>query len=337
MNELNVLITGSAGFIGFNLTNKLLSKKFNIVGIDNHNDYYNPKLKEDRLNELTKYKNYTHNRADITDANELEKIFRINNFDIIIHLAAQAGVRYSIENPKSYFDSNLTGFFNILECCKKFEVKHLVYASSSSVYGSNTSLPFDERQHTCHPLSLYAATKRCNETLAHSYSSVYDMSISGLRFFTVYGPWGRPDMALYKFTDAIVKKVPIEIYNNGNHIRDFTYIDDVVEMISRVAMDYPFKSENWDGKSPDCGLSKASWRIFNIGNGNPKPLMSYINEIEKQLGIEAEKIFLPMQVGDVPETSADIEKFTKLFSYKPKVQIEEGVKKFIEWYKQYHE
>lgn len=333
---MNILITGSAGFIGFNLAKNLLSREFNIVGLDNHNDYYDPKLKEDRLDILTKYKNYSHHRTDIAEIDELEKVFKIKNFDVVINLAAQAGVRYSIENPKSYFDSNLTGFFNILECCKTYKINHLVYASSSSVYGANTSLPFNELQHTSHPLSLYAATKRCNETLAHSYSSVYGLNISGLRFFTVYGPWGRPDMALFKFTDAIANNKPIEVYNNGNHTRDFTYIDDVVEMISKVAMDFPFKSDSWDGKNPDSSSSKASWRVFNIGNGNPKPLMSYINEIEKQLGIEAKKIFLPMQTGDVPATSADIEKFSNLFNYKPKVQIEEGVKRFIDWYKKYH-
>ena len=334
---MKILVTGSAGFIGFNVAKKLLLKDITVVGIDNHNDYYDQNLKENRLNILNSHKNYQHHRADISDQIGLEEIFKNNNFDIVINLAAQAGVRYSIENPSSYFKSNLSGFFNILECCKNFKIKHLVYASSSSVYGANTSLPFNEKQHTSHPLSLYAATKRCNEILAHSYSSIFNLNTSGLRFFTVYGPWGRPDMALFKFTASIVNDEPIEIYNNGNHVRDFTYIDDVVEMILRVAYDYPFKSNDWDGKNPDSSSSSFPWRTFNIGNGNPQPLMSYIKEIEKQLGKEAKKIFLPMQAGDVPETSSDISKFRELYDYMPRVQIDEGVMNFISWYKEYNE
>ena len=239
---MKILVTGSSGFIGFHVAKKLLSENIDVVGIDNHNDYYDQDLKENRLLILQQSKNYSHNKIDISDITSLESIFNKHNFEIVINLAAQAGVRYSIENPKSYFDSNLTGFYNILECSKNFKVKHLVYASSSSVYGANTSLPFNEMQHTSHPLSLYAATKRCNEILAHSYSSIFNLNTSGLRFFTVYGPWGRPDMALFKFTKAISNNEPIEIFNNGDHVRDFTYIDDVVEMILNVVNDYPFQS-----------------------------------------------------------------------------------------------
>ncbi len=334
---MKILVTGSSGFIGFHVAKKLLSENIDVVGIDNHNDYYDQDLKENRLLILQQSKNYSHNKIDISDITSLESIFNKHNFEIVINLAAQAGVRYSIENPKSYFDSNLTGFYNILECSKNFKVKHLVYASSSSVYGANTSLPFNEMQHTSHPLSLYAATKRCNEILAHSYSSIFNLNTSGLRFFTVYGPWGRPDMALFKFTKAISNNEPIEIFNNGDHVRDFTYIDDVVEMILNVVNDYPFQSTDWDGLNPDSGSSLAPWRTFNIGNGNPKPLMSYINEIENQLGIKAKKVFLPLQAGDVPETSADITKFKELYDYRPRYQIEEGVKNFINWFKEYDE
>lgn len=318
---MNILVTGSAGFIGFHLTKRLLEEGYTVHGIDNHNNYYDTSLKESRFNILKKFKRYSHNRFCLTDEVALNKLFKKIKFDAVINLAAQAGVRYSIENPQSYISSNLIGFFNVIENVRNYGIDHLIYASSSSVYGANTKLPFSEIDKTSTQLSLYAATKKSNEVIAHSYSSMYKFKSTGLRFFTVYGPWGRPDMALFKFTNAIKNNQSIEIYNNGNHTRDFTYIDDVVEMIFRIIVN-----------KQNSNLSN----IYNIGNGNPKPLMSYIKEIEKQLGCESKKVFLPLQIGDVPETSADMTAYKKEYQYSAETNIEIGVEKFINWYQEYY-
>ena len=329
---MNILVTGSAGFIGFHVAKKLLKKGYKVLGIDNHNDYYDQALKENRLNVLNDYEKYKHFRVDLDAEDSINEIFSNHNIRVVINLAAQAGVRYSIENPKSYIKSNLNGFFNILNCSKEHNIEHFIYASSSSVYGANEEQPYSESHHTASPLSLYAATKRSNEIIAHSYSSLFKINTTGLRFFTVYGPWGRPDMALYKFTEKIIKGEEIEVFNEGKHIRDFTYIDDVVKMILTIMKDYPFKEVD---NSSAGHSTKCPWRIFNIGNGNPQPLMTYINEIESKLGVTARKKFLPLQDGDVPETSADISKFEEFYGYGPLTQIKEGVGNFIDWYKEY--
>jgi UDP-glucuronate 4-epimerase len=333
---MKILVTGSAGFIGSALTLKLLKNGHEVVGIDNHNDYYDPKLKEARLSRHINDKKYSHLRVSIEDRQLIEKIFIHHKFDKVVNLAAQAGVRYSIENPNAYIDTNIVGFTNILEGCRHSGVKHLVYASSSSVYGSNTKMPFSIHDNVDHPLSLYAATKKANELMAHTYSHLYDLPTTGLRFFTVYGPWGRPDMALFKFTKSILADEKIQVFNYGKHQRDFTYIDDIVEGITRV-LDIPASSnEKWSGKEPDPGSSKAPWRVYNIGNNNPVHLLDYIKCIEEELKLKALKELLPLQPGDVPDTYANVEDLIKDFKYKPSTPLKTGVKKFIKWYQKYY-
>ena len=333
---MKVLVTGSAGFIGSALSIRLLDRGDDVVGLDNHNNYYDPNLKEARLSRHLDNPKYEHIRADIEDKELITEIFESYKFDGVINLAAQAGVRYSIENPHAYLNSNILGFGNILEGCRNSSISHLVYASSSSVYGSNTEMPFSIHHNVDHPLSLYAASKKANELMAHTYSHLYKLPTTGLRFFTVYGPWGRPDMALFKFTDAILSGKKIQIFNYGKHRRDFTYIDDIVEGVVRV-LDKPAKSNpNWSGEAPDPGSSLSPWRIYNIGNNSPVELMDYIEAIESTLGMKADKELLPLQQGDVPDTYADVDDLVKEFDYKPATSIKLGVKNFVEWYKTYN-
>ena len=333
---MKVLVTGSAGFIGSALSIRLLDRGDDVVGLDNHNDYYDPDLKEARLSRHIDNPKYEHIRADIEDKELITEIFESYKFDGVINLAAQAGVRYSIENPHAYLNSNILGFGNILEGCRNSRISHLVYASSSSVYGSNTEMPFSIHHNVDHPLSLYAASKKANELMAHTYSHLYKLPTTGLRFFTVYGPWGRPDMALFKFTDAILSGKKIQVFNYGKHRRDFTYIDDIVEGVVRV-LDKPAESNpNWSGEAPDPGSSLAPWRVYNIGNNSPVELMDYISAIEDSLGITVEKELLPLQPGDVPDTFADVDDLVRDFDYKPSINVKEGVEKFIDWYKQYN-
>jgi len=334
---MTVLITGSAGFIGSMLSLKLLERGDEIVGIDNHNDYYDPKIKDDRLELLIKYKNYKHYKTDLNDNKKLSELFKIHKFQKVVNLAAQAGVRYSIENPLAYINSNIVGFAHILENCRYNKVQHLVYASTSSVYGANTKMPFSEHDSVNHPLSVYAASKKSNELMAHSYSYLYQLPTTGLRFFTVYGPWGRPDMALFKFTKAILDEKPIDVFNNGNHTRDFTYIDDIVEGVIKT-LDNPATSNmNWNSKKPDPATSKAHWRIFNIGNNKPVQLMDYIKALENTLGKKANINFLPLQPGDVQDTYANIDNLKEQFNYKPSTSVINGVTNFVKWYRDYYQ
>jgi len=333
---MKVLVTGSAGFIGSALSIRLLERGDDVVGLDNHNNYYDPDLKEARLSRHLDNPKYEHIRADIEDKELITEIFESYKFDGVINLAAQAGVRYSIENPHAYLNSNILGFGNILEGCRNSSISHLVYASSSSVYGSNTEMPFSIHHNVDHPLSLYAASKKGNELMAHTYSHLYKLPTTGLRFFTVYGPWGRPDMALFKFTDAILSGKKIQVFNYGKHRRDFTYIDDIVEGVVRV-LDKPAESNtNWSGEAPDPGSSLAPWRVYNIGNNSPVELMDYISAIEDSLGITVEKELLPLQPGDVPDTFADVDDLVRDFDYKPSINVKEGVEKFVDWYKEYN-
>ena len=333
---MKILVTGSAGFIGSALSIKLLDRGDSVIGIDNHNDYYDPDLKEARVARHINRENYTHIRMDIEDGKIVEEFFQEHQFDGVINLAAQAGVRYSIENPLAYINTNMVGFGHILEGCRHNDIGHLVYASSSSVYGSNTKMPFSVHDNVDHPLSLYAASKKANELMAHTYSHLYDLSTTGLRFFTVYGPWGRPDMALFKFTKAILAGEKIQVFNYGKHRRDFTYVDDIVEGVIRV-LDKPAQSKpNWSGDNPDSGTSRAPWRVYNIGNNSPVELMDYIKAIEDDLGIKADKELLPIQPGDVPDTYADVADLVRDFDYKPTTTINQGVTKFVEWYKDYY-
>jgi UDP-glucuronate 4-epimerase len=332
----SILITGSAGFIGFSLCEALLKKDENVIGIDNHNDYYDVNLKNARIAKLKKYLNYQHYKVDLINQNELKEIFKNNKIKKVVNLAAQAGVRYSIENPLAYINSNIVGFANILENCRHFDVKHLVYASTSSVYGANTKMPFSEHDNVNHPLSIYAASKKSNELMAHSYSYLYKLPTTGLRFFTVYGPWGRPDMALFKFTKDILSEKPIDVFNHGKHTRDFTYIDDIVSGIIKT-LDRPSSSNiNWDSDKPDPATSKAPWRIYNIGNNKPIKLMEYIGALEKALGKKAKINFLPLQPGDVPDTFASVNNLESQFRYRPKVLVDEGIKNFVHWYKEFY-
>jgi UDP-glucuronate 4-epimerase len=330
-----IIVTGSAGFIGSAVALKLLSRGDIVLGVDNHNDYYDPQLKLDRLKSLAKNKNYTHIKADLADKDAIDKLFRSFKPWGVVNLAAQAGVRYSIENPTAYIDSNIVGFNNILENCRNYEVNHLTYASSSSVYGANASMPFSTYDNVDHPISLYAATKKSNELMAHAYSHLYNIPSTGLRFFTVYGPWGRPDMALFKFTQSILEGKKIKVFNFGKHLRDFTYIDDIVEGVVRV-LDTPAKSnDEWNAKNPDPSSSLAPWKIYNIGNNKPVQLNDFIKEIENALGINAIKEFLPIQPGDVPDTFADIDDLVTNFNYKPQTSIKNGINNFVKWYLDY--
>lgn len=348
---MKILVTGAAGFIGFHLVNRLISDGHEVVGLDIINDYYDVNVKYSRLMEVgvaraairpgellssTKHTNYHFIKLDLTDQDGLERLFADEGFDTVVNLAAQAGVRYSLENPRAYIDSNIVGFTNILECCRHQGVKHLVYASSSSVYGLNEKMPLSTDDNVDHPISLYAASKKSNELMAHTYSHLFGLATTGLRFFTVYGPWGRPDMALFLFTDAMINGKPIKVFNHGNMVRDFTYIDDIVEGIVRVIGRSPKGNPEWSGANPDPSSSKAPYKIYNIGNNDPVKLMDFIKAIEKELGLEAEKNMMDIQPGDVASTFADVQDLVDELGYKPGTTVEEGVKAFVNWYLQYY-
>lgn len=333
---MKILVTGAAGFIGYHLAKKLLDQGFRVVGLDNLNDYYDPKLKQARLARLKSHPSFTDEFIDLADRPAMEALFSLNGFDAVVNLAAQAGVRYSLENPHSYVNTNLVGFLNVLEGCRDGNVKHLVFASSSSVYGANTNMPFSVHDNVDHPVSLYAASKKSNELMAHSYSSLFGLPCTGLRFFTVYGPWGRPDMALFLFTKAILEGRPIDVFNNGNMKRDFTYIDDIVEGVFRVIGRIPAPDPAWDGRKPDSASSYCPYRLYNIGNNNPVGLMECIETLERCLGKTAEKNFLPMQKGDVPATCADVDDLVRDVGFRPATPIETGVRKFVEWYREFY-
>ena len=335
-NLKNIIITGAAGFIGSSLCIKLLERGDSIIGIDNHNDYYDPKIKEARLERLKEYSNYKHYRLDLFDKESLENVFNTHKPNKVVNLAAQAGVRYSMVNPLAYINSNIVGFAHVLESCRQYKVKHLVYASTSSVYGANTKVPYSENDNVNHPLSIYAATKKSNELMAHTYSYLYQLSTTGLRFFTVYGPWGRPDMALFKFIKSILDGKAIEVFNYGNHTRDFTYIDDIVEGVIKT-LDNPAEiNSDWNSNEPDPASSNAPWRIYNIGNNKPIKLMDYILALENYLGKKAKINFLPLQPGDVPDTFANTHNLQKKFNYKPSTTVIDGVAKFAKWYLDYY-
>ncbi len=332
----NVLVTGAAGFIGFHLCQQLLKGDVQITGIDNLNPYYDVGLKKDRLNNILSAPNFKFVKMDLADRSDMQELFNNNKFDVVVNLAAQAGVRYSIENPHAYVDSNLVGFVNILEGCRHSGVKHLVFASSSSVYGANTNMPFSIHHNVDHPVSLYAATKKANELMAHTYGHLYGLCCTGLRFFTVYGPWGRPDMALFLFTKAILENKPIKVFNHGKMQRDFTYIDDIIEGVIRVMGRLPEPNPEWRGDKPDPGTSYAPYKIYNIGNNNPVELIEFIGVIEKALKREANKEFLDLQPGDVPATYADVDDLIADVGFKPQTPITTGIQQFVEWYKQYY-
>ncbi len=332
----HILITGACGFIGFHLARRLLNEGIEIVGIDNLNDYYDVRLKEARLSQLQDRDRFKFIKVDLENRKVVEDIFNNYTFDIVVHLAAQAGVRYSLEDPYSYIDSNLSGFLPVLEGCRKRRVKHLVFASSSSVYGANKKIPFSPHHGVDHPVSLYGATKRAVELMAHSYSSLFKIPSTGLRFFTVYGPWGRPDMAYYKFTKGIVEGKPIDVYNYGKMKRDFTYIDDIIEGVLRVMQRPPEQNSSWDGSNPDPCTSFAPYRIYNIGNNKSVDLSAFISILEKELDKKAEKNFLPLQPGDIVETCADISDIIRDVGFEPRTSIEEGIKRFIEWFRDYY-
>jgi len=332
----NVLVTGAAGFIGFQLSRRLLNDGIKVTGIDNLNPYYDVQLKKDRLDKISSHDNFTFTNLDLADRKGLEDLFGSNDFDVVVNLAAQAGVRYSLTNPQAYVDSNLVGFVNILECCRHHKVKHLVFASSSSVYGANTNMPFSIHHNVDHPVSLYAATKKANELMAHTYSHLYGLCCTGLRFFTVYGPWGRPDMALFLFTKAITEGKPIKVFNHGKMQRDFTYIDDIIEGVVRVMARLPEPNPAWRGDNPDPGTSYAPYKVYNIGNNNPVELLEFIGEIETALGRQAQKEFLDLQPGDVPATYADVDDLMQDVGFKPETSIATGIRRFIEWYQDYY-
>lgn len=334
---MDVLITGAAGFIGHSLSKKLLARGDRVIGVDNLNDYYDVNLKKARLAQLQSHESFSFYQYNLEDAEKLNAVFKSKQPQRVVNLAAQAGVRYSLENPQAYVSANLVGFVNILEACRHHGVEHLVYASSSSVYGANTNMPFSVHNNVDHPISLYAASKKSNELLAHTYSHLFNLPCTGLRFFTVYGPWGRPDMALFKFTRAILNDEPIDVFNHGKHKRDFTYIDDIVEgvicTLDRIA---PGNAE-WDSDQPDPASSKAPYRLYNIGSNNPVELMHYIAVLEQALGKQAEKNFLPMQAGDVPVTFADVDALMNDLGYKPTTSVETGVARFVEWYRDFYQ
>lgn len=333
---MHVMITGAAGFIGSTLALRLLARGDKVYGIDNMNDYYSVALKEARLARLKTNNNFTFQKLDIADREGVAKLFKEQKFDAVMNLAAQAGVRYSLTNPQAYADSNLLGFVNLLEGCRHSKVKHFVFASSSSVYGANTKQPFSEHHNVDHPVSLYAASKKANELMAHSYAHLFALPCTGLRFFTVYGPWGRPDMALFLFTKGILEGTPIKVFNNGNMVRDFTYIDDIVEGVVRV-IDRPAQpNPSWSSDKPDSATSYAPYRIFNIGNNKPVQLMRYIEVLEECLGKKAQKEMLPMQAGDVPSTVADVSELEAATGFRPNTSVETGIRNFVTWYREYH-
>jgi UDP-glucuronate 4-epimerase len=337
MKAKKILVTGAAGFIGFHLSKRLSKKGWDVVGLDNINDYYDVNLKKERLKLLKENKNFSFYKIDLIDKKKIDDLFKKEKFDYVVNLAAQAGVRYSLINPYAYINSNITGFLNILEACRAYPVKHLVYASSSSVYGANTKMPFSTHHNVDHPVSLYAATKKSNELMAHTYSNLYKIPTTGLRFFTVYGPWGRPDMALFSFTKDILAGKPIDVYNNGKMRRDFTYIDDIVKGIEKLLPKVSKPNPNWNGKSPDTATSFAPYRVFNIGNNKPVQLLRFISVLEKSLGKKAVKNLMPIQPGDVPATYADVDDLTRVTGFKPSTSIEEGIGKFIDWYREYYQ
>jgi len=333
---VKLLVTGAAGFIGFHTAKLLLQRGDEVVGLDNLNDYYDPHLKAARLGQLEGRENFRFIKADLTDGEAIDRLFRDGKFQRVVHLAAQAGVRYSIQNPHVYVQSNITGFLNVIEGCRHSGIEHLVYASTSSVYGANSRLPFSEEQNVDHPLSLYAATKKANELMAHSYSSLYGLPTTGLRFFTVYGPWGRPDMALFLFTKKILAGEPIDLFNQGHHQRDFTYVDDIARGVA-AALDRPATADpNWDAMAPAPGSSSAPYKIYNIGNQHPVTLLRYIEVLEQCLGRKAQRNLLPNQPGDILDTWADVEALAHDVGYRPRTALEEGVKRFVEWYLGYY-
>jgi len=334
---MKILVTGAAGFIGFHLCARYLKEGIEVIGIDNMNNYYSVQLKKDRLARLTSRTGFSFYQIDLSDKDKLENLFANENITHVVNLAAQAGVRYSIENPMAYVDSNIVGFANILECCRHNSVKHLVFASSSSVYGLNTKMPFTVHDNVDHPISLYAASKKANELMAHSYAYLYNLPCTGLRFFTVYGPWGRPDMALFLFTKAILEEKPIKVFNYGNMQRDFTYIDDIIEGVYRVTFHIPEPNPAWSGDQPDPGSSPAPYKIYNIGNNNSVSLNEFIETIEKHLNKKAIKELLPLQPGDVPKTFANVDDLKRDVGFKPDTPIDYGIKQFIDWYKEYYQ
>ncbi|MGE7629853.1 MULTISPECIES: NAD-dependent epimerase [Bacillus cereus group] len=332
---MKVLITGAAGFIGSHLSKRLLKEGYEVLGIDNVNDYYDPQLKVDRLKWIED-SNFKFKKLDLENREGLNEIFEEYKPQIVVNLAAQAGVRYSLENPHAYIESNIVGFTNILEACRHNKIEQLIYASSSSVYGANTKLPFSVHDNVDHPISLYAATKKANELMAHTYSHLYGLPTVGLRFFTVYGPWGRPDMALFLFTKSIIEGKSIKVFNNGDMMRDFTYVNDIIESISRLIKRKPEPNPEWDGKNPDPGTSYVPYKVYNIGNNSPVRLMDFISAIEEKLNIEAKKEFLPLQAGDVPQTYADVQDLINDIGFKPQTTIKDGVGRFIDWYLEYY-
>ena len=332
----HILVTGAAGFIGFHLSKRLLEEGCRVSGVDNVNDYYDVQLKYDRLAQLKSDDRFKFYQADLSDKDELDKIFADAPVRTVVNLAAQAGVRYSLQNPQAYVNSNVVGFVNLLECCRQNQIEHLVFASSSSVYGANTKMPFSVHHNVDHPMSLYAASKKSNELLAHTYSHLFDLPCTGLRFFTVYGPWGRPDMALFLFTKAILEGKPINVFNHGRMQRDFTYIDDIVEGVVRVMKKIPEPDPQWNGNNPDPGTSYSRYKIYNIGNNNPVHLSEFIAQIENALGMTAIKNYMDIQPGDVPTTYADIDDLVNDVGFKPSTPLSQGIQKFIDWYKTYY-
>ena len=333
---MKLLVTGAAGFIGYHTARHLLERGDEVVGLDSINDYYDVTLKEARLKQLAPYERFRFVKLDVVDRRSLEQLFASERFERVVHLAAQAGVRYSLTNPHAYVESNMVGFMNILEACRLSKVQHLVYASSSSVYGANTKMPFSVQQHADHPLSIYAATKRANELMAHTYSSLHALPTTGLRFFTVYGPYGRPDMALFSFTRNILEGKAIDVFNYGHHRRDFTYIDDIVAGVVHATDRIAQPDANWNSDAPDPGTSRAPYRLYNIGNNRPAELMRYIEVIEQALQRKSVKNLLPMQPGDVPDTFADVDALVRDVGYRPDTPVEVGVQRFVEWYVEYY-